>query len=36
MDQFKFSLGPFELFSSIVGGVPLLIAGCLLYSPIES
>ncbi len=26
MDQFKFSLGPYELFSSIISGIPLLAA----------
>lgn len=36
MNQLKFSLGPYEVFSSIVGGIPLLIAGCLIYSPFES
>jgi hypothetical protein len=34
MDQLKFSLGPFELFSSILAGAPLLLAGFLLYRPV--
>lgn len=32
MDQFKFSLGPYELFSSIISGVPLLVAIYLGFS----
>ncbi|MFK8181908.1 MAG: hypothetical protein AB8B99_00945 [Phormidesmis sp.] len=36
MDQFKFSLGPFEFFASIIGGIPLCLAGYFLYSPIDS
>ncbi|PZO60342.1 MAG: hypothetical protein DCF15_02325 [Phormidesmis priestleyi] len=36
MDQLKFSLGPYELFSSILGGMPLLLAFCLLYNPVSS
>ena len=35
MEQLKFSLGPYELFSAIIGGLPLLLACCLLYSPIS-
>jgi hypothetical protein len=36
MEQFKYSLGPYELFSSIIGGVPILLASLILYNPIES
>lgn len=36
MDQFKFSLGPFELFAAIIAGIPLCLAGYLLYQPIDS
>ena len=36
MDQLKFSLGPYELFSSILGGMPLLFAIFLFYSPVSS
>jgi hypothetical protein len=35
MDQLKFSLGPFELFSSILAGAPLLVAGFLIYRPVS-
>src|SRR5215470_18057636 len=35
MDQPKFSIGPYELFSSIIAGVPLLLAVVLLYRPIS-
>lgn len=35
MNQLKFSLGPFELFASIIGGIPLLLAGVLLYHPVS-
>src|SRR4030095_2363199 len=35
MDQPKFSIGPYELFSSIIAGVPLLLAGVLIYRPIS-
>ncbi|MEM9088925.1 MAG: hypothetical protein AAGC93_09295, partial [Cyanobacteria bacterium P01_F01_bin.53] len=35
MNQLKFSLGPFELFASIIGGIPLLFAGFLLYHPVS-
>jgi hypothetical protein len=33
MDQFKFALGPYELFASIIGGLPLSLAICLAYNP---
>src|SRR5262245_34068356 len=36
MDQFKFSIGPFELFSSTLAGTPILFAIFLLYQPIVS
>ena len=36
MDQFKFSIGPFELFSSTMAGTPILFAIFLLYQPIVS
>ena len=36
MDQFKFSLGPFELFASIIGGIPLCLAGYFFYRPVSS
>ena len=35
MDQPKFSIGPYELFSSIIAGVPLLLTGILIYQPIS-
>ena len=35
MDQPKFSIGPYELFSSIIAGVPLLLAVVLIYRPIS-
>ena len=35
MDQFKFSLGPFELFASIIGGMPLFLAAYIWYQPIQ-
>lgn len=35
MDQFKFSLGPFELFASIIGGTPLFLATYIWYQPIQ-
>src|SRR5215510_124936 len=35
MDQPKFSIGPYELFSSIIAGVPLLLAGLLIYRPVS-
>lgn len=35
MDQLKFSLGPFELFSSILAGAPLLLGVYLIYRPIN-
>ncbi|MBT9313828.1 hypothetical protein [Leptothoe spongobia] len=36
MEQLKYSLGPFELFAAIVGGSPFILAGFLMYHPIES
>lgn len=36
MNQFKFSLGPYEFFSAIIGGVPLFMAISLLYNPFSS
>ena len=36
MEQFKFALGPYELFASIVGGFPLTLAICLAYNPTTS
>ena len=36
MEQLKYSLGPFELFASIVGGSPFILAGLLIYNPVES
>ena len=33
MDFFKFVLGPYEFFSSIIGGIPLVLAIFLLYNP---
>ena len=36
MEQFKFALGPYELFASIVGGLPLTLAICLAYNPTTS
>ncbi len=36
MDQFKFSIGPFELFSSTMAGTPILFAIFLVYRPIVS
>ncbi len=35
MDQLKFSLGPYELFSSILAGAPQLLCLLLLYRPIS-
>lgn len=35
MNQLKFSLGPFELFAAIIGGIPLLLAAFLLYQPVD-
>jgi len=35
MDQPKFSIGPYELFSSIIAGAPLLLTGVLIYKPIS-
>jgi hypothetical protein len=36
MEQLKFSIGPYELFSSVIAGIPLLLAGFMLYHPISS
>ncbi|MFG6099308.1 hypothetical protein SPB21_28940 [Leptothoe sp. ISB3NOV94-8A] len=36
MEQLKYFLGPFELFASIIGGSPFIVAGFLLYNPVES
>lgn len=33
MELFKFALGPYEFFASIIGGIPILIAIFLLYNP---
>jgi hypothetical protein len=33
MEQFKFSLGPYEIFASIVGGSPLVLAVFLICNP---
>ncbi|NER78273.1 MAG: hypothetical protein F6K42_01605 [Leptolyngbya sp. SIO1D8] len=33
MEQFKFSLGPYELFASIIGGIPLVLALSIVYTP---
>jgi hypothetical protein len=33
MEQLKFSLGPYEIFASIVGGFPLVLAIFLLFNP---
>lgn len=35
MDQPKFSIGPYELFSSIIAGAPLLLTVILIYQPIS-
>ena len=36
MEQLKYSLGPFELFAAIVGGSPFVLAGFLIYNPVDS
>lgn len=36
MDQLKNSLGPFELFAAIIGGSPFILAGFLVYNPVDS
>lgn len=36
MEQLKFSLGPYELFAAILGGFPFVLAGFLIYHPIDS
>ncbi|MDV3347542.1 hypothetical protein D0962_05430 [Leptolyngbyaceae cyanobacterium CCMR0082] len=36
MEQLKYFLGPFELFAAIIGGSPFIVAGFLLYNPVES
>jgi hypothetical protein len=33
MEQLKFSLGPYEIFASIVGGSPLVLVIFLIYNP---
>ncbi|MBD2464366.1 hypothetical protein H6G89_25505 [Oscillatoria sp. FACHB-1407] len=33
MEQFKFALGPYEVFASIIGGLPLTLAICLAFNP---
>lgn len=33
MEQFKFALGPYELFASIIGGLPLTLAICIAFNP---
>ena len=34
MDKLKFALGPYEVFSAIIGGSPLILALFLLYNPV--
>ncbi|MEM9482493.1 MAG: hypothetical protein AAGA83_02260 [Cyanobacteria bacterium P01_F01_bin.116] len=36
MEQLKNSLGPFELFAAIIGGSPFILAGFLIYNPVDS
>lgn len=36
MDKLKFALGPYEVFSAIIGGSPLVLAIFLLYNPVTS
>lgn len=36
MEQLKNSLGPYELFAAIIGGLPFILAGFLIYNPVES
>ncbi|NEQ48817.1 MAG: hypothetical protein F6K11_01615 [Leptolyngbya sp. SIO3F4] len=36
MEQLKNSLGPYELFAAIIGGSPFILAGFLIYNPVES
>ena len=36
MEQLKNSLGPYELFAAIIGGSPFILAGILIYHPVES
>jgi hypothetical protein len=36
MEQLKFSLGPYEIFSSIIGGSPLVLAMYLVYHPSQN
>jgi hypothetical protein len=33
MEQFKFAIGPYELFASVIGGLPLALAIDLAYDP---
>ncbi|MDX2214402.1 MAG: hypothetical protein SFY66_14015 [Oculatellaceae cyanobacterium bins.114] len=33
MELFKFALGPYEFFASIIGGAPLILAIFLIYNP---
>ncbi len=33
MEQFKFAIGPYELFASVIGGLPLALAVYLAYDP---
>jgi len=34
MEQFKFALGPYEIFASIIGSIPLTLAIFLVYNPV--
>jgi len=36
MDKLKFALGPYEVFSAIIGGSPIILALFLLYNPVGS
>ncbi len=36
MEQLKYTLGPFELFASIIGGSPFVLAGILLHNPVKN
>ena len=36
MDQLKNSLGPFELFASIIGGSPFILVVFFIYNPVKS
>src|SRR5262245_27158093 len=35
MDQRNFSIGPYQLISSIIAGAPLLLTGIIIYQPIS-